>query len=301
MKYIFGPVYSRRFGISLGIDLSPDRKRCNFDCLYCELDRSKPVDTYNNPPDPEEIVKQLKDFLDKHNYPDVITVTSNGEPTLYPYLDQLIDLINEIKGPSKTLILSNGSTIHNEKIRNALKKLDKVKISLDAVDEKIFKKVDRPHKNIHIDEIVEGLKLFRKEYSGELVIEILIVKYINDSPESIEQIKKVLEEIKPDRVDIGTVDRPPAYRVFPVSNEKLYEIADILKEFNVHVVERKYSQTFQYDLTEEEILRMLKTRPLTEEDIKNTFSYETVKKFEKLLKKGKIRYKNVENNTFYFC
>ena len=292
MKYIFGPIYSRRFGVSLGIDLSPDKKRCNFDCLYCELNKAKPVSFYDNPPKPDEIIKEVKDFLNKNPEPDVITITANGEPTLYPYLDEIIDNINKIKKEAKTLILSNASTISRANIRKTLKKFDIVKLSLDAASEKFFKKIDRPLKNISIKEIVEGIKIFRKEFSGFLVIEILIVKYINDSEENIKQIAEVLKDIKPDRVDIGTVDRPPAYRVFPVSNEKLHYLASFLKDFNVNVVERKYEKSFEFDLTEEEILKTLIKRPLTKEDIENTFSLETLKRFENLVSEGKILQKD---------
>jgi wyosine [tRNA(Phe)-imidazoG37] synthetase (radical SAM superfamily) len=292
MRYIFGPVYSRRFGISLGIDLSPDKKRCNFDCLYCELDRSKPVNSYDNPPDPEEIFRELKGFLEKNPEPDVITITSNGEPTLYPYLDSLVTMVNSIKNSSKTLILSNGSTIYKKEIQKTLKKFDIVKISLDAVSQQIFKKIDRPHSSISLEKILKGLKRFREDFEGKLVIEILVVKYVNDKEEHIKEIGDVLKDIKPDRIDIGTVDRPPAYRVFPVSNEKLHHLASLLKDFNVNVVERRYEKTFEYDISREDIVKTLSKRPLTQEDIENTFSLETKKKLQQLLEEGKVKHKN---------
>ena len=299
MKYIFGPVYSRRFGVSLGVDLSPDKKRCNFDCLYCELDRAKPVDRYDNPPEPEEVVKEVKNFLEHNEYPDVITITANGEPTLYPYLDKLIDLLNEIKGRSKLLILSNGSTIYNQDIRKSLSKLDIVKLSLDAAEEKTFRKIDRGLKDIEVSQIIEGMKAFRKEFSGELIIEILVVKYVNDSVENIKKIAEVLKEIKPDRVDLGTVDRPPAYRVFPVSNEKLHQLAGFLKDFNVNVVERKYDKSYQFDLSEEDIIKTISKRPLTEEDIQSTFSLESRKVLEKLLKENVLKIEEKNGMSFY--
>ncbi len=299
MKYIFGPVYSRRFGVSLGVDLSPDKKRCNFDCLYCELDRAKPVDRYENPPTPEEIVKEVKNFLKHNDYPDVITITANGEPTLYPYLDKLIDLLKEIKGNSKLLILSNGSTIYNPEIRKSLSKLDIVKLSLDAAEEKTFRKIDRGLKDIEVSQIIEGMKAFRKEFSGELIIEILVVKYVNDSIENIKKIVEALKEIKPDRVDLGTVDRPPAYRVFPVSNEKLHQLAGFLKDFNVNVVERKYDKSYQFDLSEEDIIKTISKRPLTEEDIQSTFSLESRKVLEKLLKEDILKIEEKNGMSFY--
>ncbi|WP_457599000.1 radical SAM protein, partial [Hydrogenimonas sp.] len=88
---IFGPIPSRRFGVSLGIDLSPGRKQCNFDCLYCELSPSKPVERSENPPPVERIITELADALEEHPDTEVITLTANGEPTLYPDLEELID------------------------------------------------------------------------------------------------------------------------------------------------------------------------------------------------------------------
>lgn len=136
---IFGPVPSRRFGISLGIDLSPSQKQCNFDCLYCELERAKTVNTMTTYPSVVEVVQAVKDSFSKHPKIDVITITANGEPTLYPYLAQLVEQLNKIKQSSKTLILSNGSTIYDEDIYEALLDIDIVKLSLDCVSAKCFK------------------------------------------------------------------------------------------------------------------------------------------------------------------
>ncbi len=299
MKYLFGPVKSRRFGVSLGIDLSPEIKSCNFDCLYCELEKSTPVNKIENEGNVQEIIKELKEFLSNHPNPDVITVTSNGEPTLYSKLNELIDEINKIKGNSKTLILSNASTISNPKIREILKKFDIVKLSLDSADQRTFEKVDRPLKKIKVDEIIEGIKQFRKDYKGMLVIEILVVKHVNDSEENIKKLAEVLKEIKPDRVDLGTIDRPPAYRVKPVSNKELYHLASFLEGLNVVVVQRKDSETPKYSLSKDEILKTLSTRPFSEEDINSIFDEKTKREFEELIKSQKIAQKKVGNLKFY--
>ncbi|RMD47374.1 MAG: radical SAM protein, partial [Aquificota bacterium] len=143
------------------------------------------------------------------------------------------------------------------------------------------------------------IKEFRKEFNKELIIEILVVKYVNDSPDEIKKIGEILKEIKPDRVDLGTVDRPPAYRVFPVSNEKLYYLSSFLKGLNVNVVERKHEKSYQFELSEEEVLNTLSKRPLTEEDIEKTFSNETVKIFKKLLNENKIKEKTINGKKFF--
>jgi wyosine [tRNA(Phe)-imidazoG37] synthetase (radical SAM superfamily) len=299
MKYLFGPVKSRRFGVSLGIDLSPEIKSCNFDCLYCELEKSKPTNKIQKEGTVKEILNEVKSFLSKNPYPDVITITSNGEPTLYSKLDKLITEINRIKGTSKTLILSNASTITKPEIRETLKKFDIVKLSLDSTDQKTFEKVDRPLKNIKVDEIVKGLKEFRKTYKGMLVIEILVVKHVNDSEENIKHLAEILKDINPDRVDLGTIDRPPAYRVKPVSNKELYHLASFLNGLNVAVVQRKDSETPKFSLSKEEIIKTLSTRPFSEEDIKSIFDEKTKQEFENLLKSKKIKEKQVGNLKFY--
>jgi len=302
LKYIFGLVNSRRFGKSLGIDLSPDKKSCNFDCLYCELDRAKPTNFIQNEPNPKEIVKEVKEFLKKGIYPDVITITANGEPTLYSKLDTLINELNKIKGKSKLLILSNGSTIDRGDIREILKNLDMVKISLDAVDQNIFKKVDRPLKDINIKNILDGLKKFRDIYSGELIIEIMLVRNINDIKENIEDIAKELVKIKPDRVDLGTIDRPPAYRVYPVSNEKLIELSKILEKYNLPVnliLRRENGKETIYNSVEE-ILEIIKRRPLTLEEIESLSSPKVLEEINKLLENEKLKIKKIDSHKFLF-
>jgi len=143
MNIIFGPIHSRRFGKSLGIDLSPSKKQCNFDCLYCELDPAKTVSTYDDIVTVDEIMAALNKALAEHGSVDFITLTANGEPTLYPQLSELIDAIDSIKGDTKTLILSNGSTISDPGIREALAKLDMVKLSLDCGTDRCLHKLDR--------------------------------------------------------------------------------------------------------------------------------------------------------------
>ncbi|MEZ0323389.1 MAG: radical SAM protein [Hydrogenothermaceae bacterium] len=298
-RYIFGPVLSRRFGLSLGIDLSPQTKSCNFDCLYCELERADPVSKIENEPPVEDILKEVSDWLSKNGYPEVITVTANGEPTLYPNLYSLIDGLNNIKGKSKTLILSNGSKINDKNVREALKKFDIVKLSLDAADQKSFEKVDRPLKGIRIEEIIEGMVSFRKEYNGILVIEVLVVKNINDKVEFIKKIVDACRRINPDRVDISTVDRPPAYRVKPVDNQTLYNIAHMFEGLNVNVAIRKDGGIVKkIHLDRDDILHTFKNRAYTEQDIDLLFDEET-KSFIQNLLSEKTLYKIKVGNTVF--
>jgi len=296
MKYIFGPVASRRFGMSLGIDLSPDKKRCNFDCIYCELDPAKPIEEYENPPAFKEIFEEVKIAVSEFDF-DVLTITSNGEPTLYPYLDSLIDKLKTLD--KKLLILSNSSTIYKKEIQNSLKKLDIVKLSLDSAIEKTFKKIDRPHKNIDLSKIIEGIVEFRKVYGGELIIEILVVKGINDKDDEFRVLNEVLKKIKPNRVDISTIDRPPAYKVEGVSVERLFELAENIENQNIFIPTRDKIDYKIENLTKEELLNTLKKRPFSESDVKNILDEHTQKIFNDLIKENMLEEVWVGGIKFY--
>jgi len=294
MKYIFGPVASRRFGMSLGVDLSPDKKRCNFDCIYCELEPSKPVNFYDSPPNPEEILEEIETAVKKFDF-EVLTITSNGEPTLYPYLDELVRGINN----QKLLILSNSSTIVKKEIRNTLSGFDMVKLSLDAVTPSIFKKIDRPHKSLNIENIINGLIEFSKTYSGELIIEILVVKGINDKEDEFEKLNEVLKLIKPHRVDVSSIDRPPAYRVEGVDTERLFELSTKIQDQNIFIPTRKKLKFRIENLTKEELLTTLKKRPFSESDVKNIFDERTQRIFNDLIKENLLEEVKVGGVKFY--
>jgi wyosine [tRNA(Phe)-imidazoG37] synthetase (radical SAM superfamily) len=297
---IFGPIPSRRFGISLGIDLSPSKKQCNFDCLYCELEAAKTVSKMDEYPSVIDIIKEIKKNFEIHPKIDVLTLTCNGEPTLYPKLDELIDEINKIKGNTKTLILSNGSTIYKKDIFNALLKIDIVKLSLDCISEKCFKKLDRVNSSVETQKIVPAMVAFSKKTKNDFVIEILFVKDLNDKEDEISLLHKSLIQINPTRVDIGTIDRPPAYKVKPISYEFLEEIANIFKNINVNIVFKNRPKSIQVFCLEE-IVSMLKRRPLTNEDIENMFSEESKSILENLIKEKIVTIVNSSGVDFYKC
>ncbi|MCT7597377.1 radical SAM protein [Aliarcobacter butzleri] len=284
---IFGPIPSRRFGISLGIDLSPSKKQCNFDCLYCELEGAKTIDKMDTFPSVDEIIKAIKESFINHPKIDVITITCNGEPTLYPKLNELIDEINKIKGETKTLILSNGSTIYKKEIFDALLKIDIVKLSLDCVSEKCFKKLDRQNKSVEIEKIVPSMIEFSQKTKKDFVLEILFVKDVNDKDEEIELLFNATKQINPKRVDIGTIDRPPAYKVNPVSYKFLEDVANKFEGLNVNIVfKNRPKQIISYN--KEEILSMINRRPLTIEDIENMFDNQSKIFLEELIRNEEI-------------
>ncbi len=299
MNIIFGPIYSRRFGKSLGVDLSPSKKQCNFDCLYCELEPSKTMSTQDEVVSVENILNAIQNGLNEHKDIDVLTITANGEPTIYPHLLELINEINKIKGTIKVLILSNASTINNLKVQEALLKFDEVKLSLDCATQKCLKKLDRSDDSISIENIKAGMLEFKNRYKAPLIIEILVVKTLNDSKDEISKLNEYLLKLKPTRIDLGTIDRPPAFNVKPVSYEDLLQISHYFdSSLPIYIATRKKSDISSSSYSYDEILDTLAKRPLTQEDIEALFDTESKKRVENLLHKEKIEL--IETNGVEF-
>jgi len=300
MNILFGPVNSRRFGKSLGIDLSPSKKQCNFDCLYCELEPAKTMESYEDVVSVEEIMEVLNGSLAEHQDIDALTVTANGEPTLYPYLSELMNEIDEIKGNIKTLILSNASMIHNDKTQKALIKFDIVKLSLDCATARCLKRLDRADKSIDIESIKEGMLIFRSKFSKALIIEILMVKGINDSSEEIEKLNEYLLKLNPTRIDIGTIDRPPAYKVEALSYEDLRKISLLFdSSLPIYIASRKRVVEKPSSYNRKDILDTIKKRPLTQEDVDVLFDDSSKERLKILIDKQEIGTVNSSGYDFF--
>ena len=294
---IFGPINSRRFGMSLGVDLSPSAKQCNFDCLYCELAPMVTVDSQSSIVEVQEIINELKKHLDDKI--DVITLTANGEPTLYPYLSDLIDEIDKIKASTETLILTNSATLVNEGVFQSLLKLDQVKLSLDAISPDIFKKIDRPHESINISEVVSKVKEFSLIYKGKLFIEILFVYGLNDTKEEIVKLNEVLLDINAQRIDLGTIDRPPAYPVVGISYKELFEASLMFDtSLPIHIASRIHAEANNAYYSDEDILNTLDKRPLTQDDISLLLDNDSQDRLNILIQKCKVVKKRVGNLEF---
>lgn len=300
LNAIFGPIRSRRFGNSLGIDLSPALKQCNFDCLYCELAPAQTVDIQAETVSIDAVVTALESALQQHRDIDVITFTANGEPTLYPYLDELITRVDAIKGDVRTLILTNSATLMNESTFNSLLRFDQVKLSLDAVTPEVFKKIDRPHSGIDLTALTDGVVRFSHAYTGRLFIEILFVYGLNDTDEEIAALSAVLKKVDCERIDVGTIDRPPAYPVQGLSYSELHAAAAKFDaDLPIHIASRVHAESCRSSYSNDAILNTLDKRPLTLDDIKLLFDEETQRRFESLLQTGRIIPEDVSGITFY--
>ncbi|HEG4649475.1 TPA: radical SAM protein [Campylobacter jejuni] len=298
MKILFGPVSSRRFGRSLGIDLSPSKKQCNFDCVYCELDPKKAQEKQDEIISIDKIISEVKAMLKKNVEFDFLTLTANGEPSLYPYLNELILSLRSIAKDKKLLILSNGTAVLDEDKFNALLKLDVVKFSLDSAVAKTFYRIDRALKNIDLEKMIEKMADFRARFNGDLIMEILVVKDLNDNEEEFKALNQALKKIAPLRVDLSTIDRPPAYAVKKVSEEKLLELSKLIDSTPVLLAKRHYEGE-KLSFNEEELLKMLHLRSQSEIDIEVKFDEQSKTLLNQLIKEKKVKILDLAGVKFY--
>lgn len=232
MKYIYGPVKSRRLGFSLGVSLTP-RKTCNFDCIYCQLGTVKlTISERKEYLKIEDIVQELKAWF-KDNPQDAqkldyVTFSGFGEPTLNTKFSNLVRDIRKIT-PSKIAVITNASLVNDPGVLRGLLSVDLILPSLDAVIPGIFEKIDRPAPDIKLNEIIEGLIKLRQEFKGKIWLEVMLVRGINDDLEQIKALKVVIDKINPDKIQLNSPVRQPAEKdVLPVAPKKLEEFKAIL-------------------------------------------------------------------------
>lgn len=297
MNIVFGPVLSRRFGKSLGVDLSPHTKQCNFDCVYCELKGSKPVPSMSEVVSVDSVILAVKNAIKQESF-DILTITANGEPTLYPHLENLILELKKITN-KKILLLSNGSTLWQERVARAARHFDIVKFSLDGLFDKEFKKVDRAHKSLNLEIIKKGIYDFSHSFSGELIAEVLFVKGLNDSDSHAKNLAAFFKTLKLFRIDISTIDRPPAYQAKPISQERLEQLAGHFKGLNINVPKRKSVESKQKDYDVKQLLDLLQRRPLSIKDSKMLLSQKAQDRLDSLILSEKVEKIKLNDEEFY--
>ncbi len=303
-KYIFGPVPSRRLGRSLGVDLIP-YKTCTFDCIYCDLGKTtRKITSRQSYLSPEEIIGELELYLSAMDKkPDFITLSGSGEPTLNRDIGVIIQGVRNITS-IPIAVLTNSSLFSLEEVRKALLEADVVLPSLSAITPVIFESLNRPHPSLKIEEIISGLIQFRREYQGQIWLEVVFCRGINDDRKEIERLKDAIEKIQPDKIQLNTPIRPPAEEfAYPLNavrleeiRERLGEKAEIISEFAVPLGEAFDS------VKDTEILNLIKRRPCTVEDISKALGLridEVVKYLDHLTKAGTIRYRIYEHRCYY--
>ena len=293
MKHLFGPVNSRRLGLSQGIDLLPP-KTCNFNCIYCEINRAPQLSCQRSEHVPTEVILAEIDELladePRVRDLDVFTITASGEPTLHTGIGRIIRHIKE-KTDKPVAILTNGSQLHLQEVQDDLMAADIVIPSLDAARQESFRRVNRPAKcSADLETIIQGIADFSRKFSGEIWLEILLVENINDTPEDVTALQKAISRIRPSRVQLNTVARPP-YESFakPLTQKRMAEIKqEIVKKYDKPVDILAGSKDYETSESgkkreesadiipparvEAEISEMLLRRPCTASDIAATLN-----------------------------
>ena len=267
-KYLFGPVPSRRLGLSFGVDIVPF-KTCSLDCVYCQLGTTQKQTIERKDYVPiEPVLDELKERLDEGVQADFITISGSGEPTLNSRLGEFIDKIKDIT-EIPVAIITNGTLFYLPEVRADCAKADLVLPSLDAGDEGVFLKINRPHPDISIEKLISGLTSFRNEFSGQIWLEIFLVEGLNTAPEQIEKIRKAIERIRPDKIQLNTAVRPTAIEgIERVKPEQLEAIAGLLWA-NCEIVAdySRFAGSSDIESKGEYVFSMLKRRPCSLEDI----------------------------------
>ncbi|MBU2651928.1 MAG: radical SAM protein [Bacteroidetes bacterium] len=305
-KYLFGPVPSRRLGMSLGVDLIP-HKVCTYNCVYCECGATTDHTATRREYVPvDEVMRELRDFMEKNPRPDYITFSGAGEPTLNIRFGEVLEFIKTHWPEVPVAVLTNGSLFFNEQVRRELLHADIILPSLDSALERSFRKIDRPVNEIILKEIISGLEQFRQEYHGQIWLEVFILPGYNDDEENLYALKLAFERIRPDRIQLNTLDRPGTKKgLSPAKMVELQAIADYWGLDNVEIIasppKRKELLSYRSDM-ESAILETIARRPCTADDIAQilgTHVNEVNKYLGVLEEEGKIRRETGERGVFY--
>ncbi len=301
-KYLFGPVPSRRFGLSLGVDLLP-RKTCTLDCIFCEvgptthrtLVRKEYVPT-------EEVLKELVAWFVLNLKADFITVTGSGEPTLHTRFGDVLSAIRS-HGRVRSALLTNSTLLHLPEVRAAAALADVVKVSLSAWDQVSFAAITRPLSGVEFDRLVDGLRKFRQDFSGELWMEVFIVPGLNALRNQVEAIAALARTIRPDRVQLNTAVRPTAQQNVPSLAElQLRSLsgcftpaAEVIARFAPGGGSTRHAD-------KSAVRAMLQRRPCTVEDVAHAFALsraETETMVRELVGQHVVRAEVRNGETYY--
>ncbi len=270
-KYLFGPVPSRRLGMSLGIDLVP-RKVCSLDCVYCEVGKTTKLTLERKEYIPfDKVINELTHYFENNPDPDYITFSGSGEPTLNSRIGDVLKFIKEKKPKIPIALLTNGTLLFDPEVRAEINRADVVLPSLDAATNPIFQKINRPVPGFDIEKYLQGLIDFRKEFKGKIWLEIFILPEFNLEQRELKKLEEAIIKINPDSIQLNTLDRPGTVAdLRPASREELEGIVQLWNLENVEIIspaaQRKDILSYRSD-AEEAIFETISRRPCTIEDL----------------------------------
>ncbi len=301
MNHVFGPVPSRRFGRSLGVDLVPF-KVCSLDCVYCQLGRTTDLTLERRSWVPfDEVVADLAEGIARN--PDVITLSGSGEPTLHDRIGDVIDTIRSMTD-IPVAVLTNGTTLWQPEVRRQLRNASYVVPSLDAGGAEMFRTVNRPHRNLDFDRIVDGLAAFRTEYKGKYWLEVMLLPGLTANFVEVQAIAALVGRIKPDRVQINTAVRPaPDPTVVAAETRLLKRLAELFP-CPAEVIADHPLAAGAADAESEgpAILNLLFRRPCTIDDVAGSLQLrraEVIKHLDTLHRRGIITRRRAGDKVFY--
>jgi len=305
-KHLFGPVPSRRLGISLGVDLVP-HKVCSMNCIYCEVGKTTNLTNQRADYIPlDEIMKELKAYLQAKPELDYITFSGAGEPLLNSGIGQIINFIKGNYPQYKLALITNSTLLTQPEVRAEIRQVDLILPSLDAASQPVFQRINRGSAELKIAEIITGLKAFQAEFSGKMWLEVFLLPGVNDTLNELKRLKAAITEIAPDEVQLNTLDRPgtePGLEA--ISQSRMQEIAEFLRPLPVNIIAkfqaRQQISSFNSDI-ESTILETIRRRPCTAADlaeILGTHINEINKYLTTLLKADKISSQEQERGTFF--
>jgi len=308
MKHLFGPVNSRRLGISLGIDLVPF-KTCSLNCVYCECGRTSRLTASPAEFAPtDEVIAELRMYLASQPRLDAITFSGSGEPTLHSGIGRIIDVIKDEFPGYRVVVLTNGTLLWREAVRRSLLRADVIIPSLDALGEEAFKKISRPAPGITPRRLLDGLVRLRGEFAGRILLEIFIVPGVNDSEEELSRLAEACGRIRPDRIQINSLDRPGSEKwVRPASAEELARARSFFSGFEVDIIGKPGPRAATGAARpggglDEAVRATLERRPSTVEDLCRALGA-SPGKIEKTLaglaSRGLITTSELSRGTFY--
>ncbi|MCP4676084.1 MAG: radical SAM protein [Deltaproteobacteria bacterium] len=278
---IYGPVPSRRFGLSLGVDLVP-HKTCSFDCIYCQLG---PTDHLTGELqdffEVDEILADVKEVLEDGPRPDVITFAGSGEPTLYRSLGDLVDRLRRV-ADIPILLITNSTQLWREEVAKAVQKVDILAPSLDAGDEATYRHINRSHPDIPLDKLLRGLVDVTHSFEGEIRLEVMLIRDINDDEKNLKSIARLLDDLRFDQVDVNTPVRPPvpergALPCYQDTLDRALELfgpkAKAIGAFTKRV-QKTEGQARSFSDLDKDIREMLLRRPCTLDDIASSLGLE---------------------------
>jgi wyosine [tRNA(Phe)-imidazoG37] synthetase (radical SAM superfamily) len=311
-SHIFGPVHSRRLGRSLGIDLVP-YKVCSFDCVYCECgETTRKLFEREEFFPTQEVIDELEDYLSRSPKLNFVTFSGSGEPTLSVSIGFVIRYL-KIRFPNYLVaVLTNGSLLWKEEVRQDLLLADVVLPTLSSAAEETFRRIHRPAFGLTVERIISGIEQFRKEYNGQIWLEIFIIPGINTTDTELAELKRAIQRINPDKIQLNTLDRPGTEEwVRPASPEELNRIRTRLELNRVESIEAVSSDILQETPMKAEsalavrmVHDMLRRRPSTLEDISEATGLnrrEVLKILREIGGRETVLERREERGIFYSC